>query len=382
MVDFLVEIQSFTIEPEQLLHSEEEFQAWVLSTDGASNSTSTGIGVVLKAPSRLKIEEAGRLNFQATNNEVEYEALIYGMGLAKHLGVKLLKVKSDLKLIVEQVARRFEAKEPRMKVYFDKALALSCQFQSFIIEQVPQELNQRADELAKGAALGEYDRRIEIVSVAEHDVFSAEQICSINNEPPSWMDLIIMYLQHEELPKNKNKARNLWIRAARYALIGNHLYCKSFIGPYMRCLSPEDARRLLEEIHEGICRNHSGGRSLAHKALTAGYYWPYMMTKAREYVKRCDKCQRFALLKHQPAEHLNFVVSSWPFTKWGLDIIGELPLSPGGKCYVLMATDYFTKWVTAEAYTTVNQSDTISFVSKYLICQFGVRRELVAANGT
>ena len=58
MTDFLVEIQSFFAEPEQLLHSEEEFQAWVLSTDGASNSTGAGIRIVLEAPSGLNIEEA------------------------------------------------------------------------------------------------------------------------------------------------------------------------------------------------------------------------------------------------------------------------------------------------------------------------------------
>ena len=84
-------------------------------------------------------------------------------------------------------------------------------------------------------------------------------MCNINNEPPSWMDLIIIYLQHGELPEIKNEDRNLRIRAARYALIDNHLYCKSFIGPYLRCLNSEDARRLLEEIHEGVCGNHSGG---------------------------------------------------------------------------------------------------------------------------
>ena len=99
------------------------------------------------------------------------------------------------------------------------------------------------------------------------------------------------------------------MRAARYALIGNHLYCKSLTGPYLKCPNSEDARRLLEEIHEGVCGNHSGGQSFAHKALTAGYYWPYMMTEAREYVKKCDKCQRFAPLKYQPAEHLNSIVS-------------------------------------------------------------------------
>ena len=88
--------------------------------------------------------------------------------------------------------------------------------------------------------------------------------------------------------------------------------------------------------------------------MTAGYYWSYMMTEAMQYVKRYDKCQRFAPLKHQPAEHLNSIVSPWPFANWCLDIIVELSRSPGGKRYVLMAIDDFTKWVIAEAYTTVN----------------------------
>ena len=127
MADFLVEIQSFTAEPKQLLHSEEEFQTWVLSTDRASNSIGTGIGIVLEAHLGLKIEEARRLNFQVTNNEAEYEALIYGLELVKHLGVKLLKVRLDSKLIAEQVVGRFEAKEPRMKAFFNKVSALSSQ---------------------------------------------------------------------------------------------------------------------------------------------------------------------------------------------------------------------------------------------------------------
>ena len=77
MVDFLVEVQSFLVKPEQLLRTEEEFQMWILSIDGVSNSIDAGIGIMLKAPSGLKIEEARRLSFQTTNNEVEYEALIY-----------------------------------------------------------------------------------------------------------------------------------------------------------------------------------------------------------------------------------------------------------------------------------------------------------------
>ena len=103
----------------------------------------------------------------------------------KHLGIRLFKVRSNSKLITEQVPGRFEAKEPRMKAYFDKSSAISQQFQLFSIEQVPQELNQKADELAKGATLGEYDKRAEIVLVTEKNVLNGNQLCSINNEPPS-----------------------------------------------------------------------------------------------------------------------------------------------------------------------------------------------------
>ena len=102
--------------------------------------------------------------------------------------------------------------------------------------------------MAKGDALREYDRRAGIVLVTEHSVSNAEHICGIYNEPSSWMDLIIMYLQHRELLENKNEARTLRIRAARYALIGNHSCRKSFTGPYLRCLKFEDARRLLRRF--------------------------------------------------------------------------------------------------------------------------------------
>ena len=119
------------------------------------------------------------------------------------------------------------------------------------------------------------------------------------------MDPILGYLMYGALQEDKNKARNLRIRVARYALIGNQLYRKYFIGPYLRCLDLDDARRLLEEIHEGVYGNHSGGRSLAHKALTVGYYWPYMIIEANDYNKGCDRCQCFTPIKHQPVEHLN-----------------------------------------------------------------------------
>ena len=68
--------------------------------------------------------------------------------------------------------------------------------------------------------------------------------------------------------------------------------------------------------------------------------------------------------------------------KWGLDIIGKLPVAKGGRCFVLLATDYFTNWVEAEAFSTITANDVINFIWKHLICRFGMPKFLVMDNGT
>ena len=56
--------------------------------------------------------------------------------------------------------------------------------------------------------------------------------------------------------------------------------------------------------------------------------------------------------------------------KWGLDIVGKLPTTKGGKCFILLAIYYFTNWVEAKAYSNVTANDEISFVWKFKICRF------------
>ena len=70
------------------------------------------------------------------------------------------------------------------------------------------------------------------------------------------------------------------MQAARFTLIGGHLYKRSFTGPYLRCLNHSEALYVLAELHDGVCGNHSGGRSLAHRAYSQGYYWPTMKKDA------------------------------------------------------------------------------------------------------
>ena len=73
-----------------------------------------------------------------------------------------------------------------------------------------------------------------------------------------------------------------------------------------------------------------------------------MQKKEQEYVKKCDQCQRFAPNIHQPGGVLNPLSSLWSFAQWDLDIVGPFPKAAGNKRYLLVGTDYFTKWVEAE----------------------------------
>ena len=73
-------------------------------------------------------------------------------------------------------------------------------------------------------------------------------------------------------------------------LIRDVLYKKGFFRLYLSCLSHSETDYVMKEVHEGICGNHSGARSLVHKLIRVGYYWPTMLKDAQAYVKACDKC--------------------------------------------------------------------------------------------
>ena len=89
----------------------------------------------------------------------------------------------------------------------------------------------------------------------------------------NWTTTIASYLKDGVLPDEKKAARKLKVRTARFILIKDVLYKRGFSRPYLRCLGNEEADYVMRELHEGICGNHSGSRSLVHKLVRAGYYW-------------------------------------------------------------------------------------------------------------
>ena len=128
------------------------------------------------------------------------------------------------------------------------------------------------------------------------------------------MDPISLFLEKDVLLEEKFEADKVRRKTPRFWLsVDIKLYKRSFFGPYLLCVHPEASESLMEELHEGVCGSHTGGRSLSHRALTQGYWWPNMQKEAQKYVKKCDQCQRFVPNIHQPGEVLNPLSSPWPF---------------------------------------------------------------------
>ncbi|KAL5573500.1 hypothetical protein UlMin_023097 [Ulmus minor] len=107
-----------------------------------------------------------------------------------------------------------------------------------------------------------------------------------------------------------------------------------------------------------------------------------MVKDAEQYIRRCDACKRFSPLIHQPADKLNSVLSPWPFAKWGIDLIGPLPLGKYRMKFAVVAIDYYTKWVEVEPLSEITEARTTSFVWKNIVCRFGIPHSLVSDNGT
>ena len=158
----------------------------------------------------------------------------------------------------------------------------------------------------------------------------------------------------------------------RFSLVNRQLFKRSLNGPYLKCLTTEQGQYVLVELHERICGNHPGGRTLAHIAHTQGYYWSTMRFDAAAYVRKCDRCQRLAPVLRSPAQELISITSPWTFSQWGIDIVGPLPTALAQKKLLLVATNYFSKWIEVEAFASIKDKDVTQFIWKNIVCRFGI----------
>jgi hypothetical protein len=229
-----------------------------------------------------------------------------------------LDVFYDSQLVVNQISGEYTAKDEKMVAYLIEARRLLGEFKYVQVDHISRDLNGHADALASLASAVAPELR-RIISVGVQNLPSVGReinngVCSID-QSISWMSPILAYLKKDVLPEDQKEADRIRRIAPRdWVSKEGHLYKRSYTGPYLRCVHPDIVQDLLWEIHEGVYGGHTGGRSLAYCAIGQGYWWPYMQKDAAQYVKKCDKCQRFVPSIHQPAASLNPIASPWPFS--------------------------------------------------------------------
>ncbi|XP_024634507.1 uncharacterized protein [Medicago truncatula] len=314
-----------------------EAAKWVLSVDGSSNLKGSGAGVTLEGPYGVLIEQSLRFDFKSSNNQAEYEALFAGMRLALKVVVKELEAKSDSQLVFRQVTGNFQTKDPQLLMYLES-----------VIEQ-----NGRADLLAKLASTKRQgNNRSVIQETLKQPSIEQKEFLFLTEDFKSWMGHIIRYLKDDQLPMEEEQASKVKKRAIKFVVIAYQLFIRGFSSPHLKCLAPQQAEYVIAEVDEGIAPSTS--RSV---------------TSVSDF------------LKAHP-EYLSSVISPWPFFKWGVDILGPFPLAQGQLKFLIVAVDYFTKWIEVELVATITADRIKKFYWKKIICNFGLPAVLVTDKGT
>nr|GEZ56647.1 reverse transcriptase domain-containing protein [Tanacetum cinerariifolium] len=147
-----------------------------------------------------------------------------------------------------------------------------------------------------------------------------------------------------------------------------------------RCVAGKEAIDILNACHSGPTGGHYRANYTAKKLFNSGFYWPSIYKDAFELVKRCDSCQRQGKVLQKDEMPQNFIQIYEIFDVWGIDFMGPFPSSKGNK-YILVAIDYFSKWVEAKALPTNDARVVVKFL-KSLFSLFGTPKAIISDRGT
>jgi ribonuclease HI len=270
LADFVVEM-SETPNAEELPKG----STWIAYVDGSSTGGRCGAGIAFRGPNREEFRYALKFGFAATNNEAEYEAVLSAMEIGWEMGIMNLEVRSDSRVVVEQVNGSYTAQEARMSRYLDKVRQFNLYFDKVVLTKVRKEENGLADALSRigsGTDPAVTVGGCKILVKARPAISSDAEVMQLNESEPEWGAEIVRYLKMGELPPGKREAQKVIRNSARYVLVGGILYRRGYSLPLLKCLPGEDASYVLKEVHHGVCGNHSGAKALANKIIRAGYY--------------------------------------------------------------------------------------------------------------
>ena len=149
-----------------------------------------------------------------------------------------------------------------------------------------------------------------------------------------------------------------------------------------QCLEKTEQGKVVRTLYSGPSGGHFAAVTTIHRIRKAEYWWPYISRDVKAFVRRCDQCQQTgapSLRNHWP---LTPIIPLTPFEKWGIDFIGPIDLMNGQKRrFIILATDYATKWVEVRAIVKNNAQTATTFLFEEIMMRFGHLLELVSDRG-
>jgi hypothetical protein len=252
-------------------------------------------------------------------------------------------------------------------------LLLMQEFNITVLNRLGKE-NQVVDFLSRLKTPGE------IVPVSDN--FPDEHLFAISVITPWYAD-IANYLSSGMLPPSltSKEKKKIIKQSARYTWIDGDLFYTGHDLIIRRCVRQDDILEILKACHDEPCGGHFADKRTAHKIFNLGYYWPSIFKDSKKYVRSCDSCQRMG--KPLPTDEMSLKkkVHIEPFEKWALDFIGPINPPSKGKQYILVCTDYVTKWVEAKALVRATEQSMVNFLFEEIFVRFGVPRDIVTDQG-
>ena len=338
----------------------------------------------------MHIPLLAKLNFVATNNVAKYEASIVGLEALLAIDVKEVEIYGDSALVLTQAQRIGKTKEEHLKPYQAYLEGVCQKFTKIEYTYVPRSQNQFADALATLASLVQilkntFVRPIEIKR--REAPAHKREVCMLDdeiNDGKPWYYDIHNFVEDRVYSEgvDRKDRRTLRLLATQYVLCGSVLYRRSYDGVHLRCVDKEEMEKLIKEVHQGVCGPHMNGRMLAKNIVQLGFYWVTMEADCIKHVKKCHHCQIHSNLNHLPPKELYNMISPWPFLVCGIDIIGKItPKASSGHEFILVAIDYFTKWVEAASLSVLKAKHVARFMESDIICHYRVLHEIILNNG-
>eukprot|EP00253_Pinus_taeda_P016216 PITA_16216 len=331
--------------------------------DGAVGNDGAGIGIWVRSPFSAPNKVPSnvwvcsyKLAFDCSNNEAKYEALMAGLEILRKLNAKRISLYGDSELVIKQVRGEYQAKHPWMQAYRHAVLDILKLFSEYTLTCVHRIQNSIADALAKATSSlkipmnssNKFEIHVKHRPIVLDKLFAMEEgklLGHIISKDVIRIDPArVQVIQQIDLPRNKkeiqsfndiiyvlknlspppdmtrNKAKTLKLKAAKFCILNSALYWKDPGGVLLNCLVEKEAKKVMEDFHEGDCGGHLFWKSTSNKILRAGW--------------------------------------------------------------ILTATDYFTKWIEEIPTRQAIDAVIISFLENNILSLFGCPNKLITDNAT